>query len=680
MLLSSGTLLQGGKYKIERVLGQGGFGITYLASLEIESDQLLGKIKTTVPVTVKEFFMKEYCLRDPATAHVSVGSQGALESVGMFRRKFVKEAQMLASLKHPHIVKIYDVFEENGTAYYVMEYIDGGSLRERVEKEGAMPESEALTCVHQIADALRYLHDHQMTHLDVKPGNIMLRSTGEAVLIDFGLSKRYDDEGRATSTTPVGISHGYAPMEQYKQGGVNTFSPVTDIYSLGATLYKLVTGLTPPEAMVVNDEGLPAMPAGVSPLVRNAVVSAMRPRQKDRPQSIESFVMLLDESTAVNPKSRPLPSTPPEPEKPSEPEPKKNRSLLPVLIAAGVIIGVLIGFFVMRGLRYDGRDGNIVAQTEIADSDSIDHSVVEPAEDNAAVRKAEEERLAKEKREREAAEKAEAERKAKEQREAAEKTEAERKTKEQREAAEKAEAERKAREAAEAKRREEEQKRNSVNIEMVYVAGGTFMMGATSEQGSDAAYDEKPAHNVTVSSFYIGKYEVTQKQWVEIMGSNPSYFKGDNLPVEQVSWNDIQDFIKKLNAKTGKNYRLPTEAEWEFAARGGNNSRGYKYSGSNTLSNVAWYTDNSGSKTHPVGTKSPNELGIYDMSGNVNEWCSDWYGSYSSNSRRSSGSYRVMRGGSWGIHAWSCRVSYRGYGSPGDRYGSDGFRLAMDAR
>lgn len=193
---------------------------------------------------------------------------------------------------------------------------------------------------------------------------------------------------------------------------------------------------------------------------------------------------------------------------------------------------------------------------------------------------------------------------------------------------------------------------NKLINNMVYVSGGTFTMGGTSEQGSDAESDEKPTHNVTLSSYYICKYEVTQALWRAVMGSNPSYFKGDNLPVECVSWNDCQTFINRLNSYTGRNFRLPTEAEWEFAARGGNYSRHYKYSGSNYIGDVAWYDNNSGNRTHPVGTKQPNELGLYDMSGNVYEWCSDWYGSYSSYSQSdptgpNSGSGRVERGGSW---------------------------------
>lgn len=222
------------------------------------------------------------------------------------------------------------------------------------------------------------------------------------------------------------------------------------------------------------------------------------------------------------------------------------------------------------------------------------------------------------------------------------------------------------------------------NVEMVFVEGGCFDMGCTSEQ-SNCDDDEKPVHEVCVDDFYMSKTEVTQKQWREIMGDNPSRFDGcDNCPVESVSWNDVQEFIKKLNTKTGGNFRLPTEAEWEFAARGGNNSRGYKYAGSDNIGNVAWYKSNSGSKTLLVGTKQPNELGLYDMSGNVWEWCSDWYDSdYYGDSRRenpqgpSSGSRRVLRGGSWlSLDGGYCRVAGRDGSVPGITFNYYGFRIA----
>lgn len=220
--------------------------------------------------------------------------------------------------------------------------------------------------------------------------------------------------------------------------------------------------------------------------------------------------------------------------------------------------------------------------------------------------------------------------------------------------------------------------------DMVFVEGGTFTMGATPEQGNDANGDEKPAHQVTLSSFYICKHEVTQTEWQAVMGSNPSKFKGANRPVEQVSWNDCQTFISRLNSITGKNFRLPTEAEWEYAARGGNKSQGNKFSGSNTLDEVGWYSENSGNETHNVMTKSPNELGVYDMSGNVYEWCQDRFGEnyYSSSPQSnpkgpSSGSNRVLRGGGWCNGAWGCRVSHRFNGTPDGRGSNLGLRLAQ---
>lgn len=211
---------------------------------------------------------------------------------------------------------------------------------------------------------------------------------------------------------------------------------------------------------------------------------------------------------------------------------------------------------------------------------------------------------------------------------------------------------------------------NGVTFEMVKVEGGTFSMGSYSGES-----DEQPVHSETVGTFYIGKTEVTQKLWAAVMGANPSKFRGENLPVEMVSWFDCQEFVDRLSRITGRIFRLPTEAEWEYAARGGNKSRNYTYSGSNDLYRVAWYTENSGSMTHPVGQKLDNELGIYDMSGNVWEWCSDNYSSSYSSPRNSS--YRVLRGGGWGSTAASCRVADRIYYSPGDRSGYRGLRLAL---
>jgi formylglycine-generating enzyme required for sulfatase activity len=221
----------------------------------------------------------------------------------------------------------------------------------------------------------------------------------------------------------------------------------------------------------------------------------------------------------------------------------------------------------------------------------------------------------------------------------------------------------------------------SPEIEMIFVEGGTFMMGSPEGVG---IIDERPQHQVTLSSFNIGKYEVTQSQWEVVMGSNPSTLKtGDNYPVESVSWYDVEEFIVKLNALTGKNYRLPTEAEWEYAARGGNKSNNYIYSGSDNSDDVAWHWNNSDGTYHQVGTKLPNELGIYDMSGNVYEWCYDWAGSYTTEAQTDPTGYpavrpwRIFRGGTWHYAPASCRVAYRGFTSPDERQDGLGFRLAL---
>ena len=224
---------------------------------------------------------------------------------------------------------------------------------------------------------------------------------------------------------------------------------------------------------------------------------------------------------------------------------------------------------------------------------------------------------------------------------------------------------------------------NGVRFKMIAVAGDTFTMGATSEQ-QNYDNDEKQTHTVTLSDYYIGETEVTQELWVAVMGSNPSWFTGNmQRPVEYVSWDDCQTFIQKLNELTGANFRLPTEAEWEFAARGGRNSRGYQYSGSSNLDDVAWYgEDYETGTTHPVKTKSPNELGIYDMSGNVYEWCQDWYGPYSSSSQTnptgpSTGSNRVARGCSWNGYARGCRSAIRDDCAPDNGYSCLGLRLSL---
>lgn len=283
MQLKSGTLLQNGKYKIERVLGQGGFGITYLATQELLDRK----------VCIKEFFFKDSCSRK-RSGEVELGTIGNRDLVERFLNKFIKEARTISQLDHPNIIRILDIFKENNTAYYVMEYIEGSSLDDIVNRRGVLPEKEAVDYIKQVASALDYIHQRSINHLDVKPANIMVRTDNKAILIDFGVSKQYDEQGGQTSTTPVGISYGYAPLEQYRPGGVSEFSPQADIYSLGATLYRLLTGKVPPQAMEILNDGLVGLPTTLSSNVTTAIQKAMQPKKDERPQNMKEFLKILN--------------------------------------------------------------------------------------------------------------------------------------------------------------------------------------------------------------------------------------------------------------------------------------------------------------------------------------------------------------------------------------------------
>ena len=552
--LPKGTLLSNGKYRIEAYLASGGFGNTYVAT-DLAFDER---------VAVKELFVKGICGRNASTGEVCVSLSENRISFDAHREKFRKEARRIRKLNSQHVVKVRDLFDDNDTSYYVMDFIDGESLSARLHREQRpLTEAEVCSLLPQVLDGLQTLHAERIWHLDLKPANIMVDREGTVVLIDLGASKQLQTaDGVSVSTSSaMAYTQGYAPPEQMDQH-FERFGPWTDLYALGATLFHLLTLQRPPSASDILDDAdaALAMP-GVSSRMQQLVRWLMTPGRNGRPQSVEEVRGGWDEQTETT---------------------------------EGVAQ-------VLSSVRNNQPIASQNEETFIASSLPAVKRLID---------------------------------------------------------------------------------------DMVFVAGGTFLMGATIEQLGDAAKDETPTHQVTLDSFYICKYQVTQSLWEEVMGHNPSYFKGENLPVENVSWNECQDFILRLNAMSGKNFRLPTEAEWEFAARGGNNSRGYKYAGSNNLNEVAWYGDNSGKQTHPVGTKSPNELGLYDMSGNVWEWCQDWYGKYNIKVEknpqgpmisffRTFFSSRVLRGGSWDSLAWSCRLSFRNLGSPGHRGSYYGLRLVL---
>ena len=282
MTLQQDYTLQDGNYRILKVLGQGGFGITYLA-IQVRLDR---------KVAIKEFFMKDFCERNETTRQVTLGTAGSREIVNSCRKKFLKEAKHIAKLDHPNIIRIIDVFDENSTSYYVMEYIEGGSLENKLGTTG-LSMSDATRYILQVAETLKYIHKKNIAHLDIKPSNIMLNGNDEIVLIDFGVSKQYDfSTGEQTSVSPVGCSSGYAPLEQYDPNGVKDFSPQTDIYSLGATYFKLLTGITPLKASEITkgflQENLKAK--GVPTAVISIICKSMEKLKENRFSDVSSFI------------------------------------------------------------------------------------------------------------------------------------------------------------------------------------------------------------------------------------------------------------------------------------------------------------------------------------------------------------------------------------------------------
>lgn len=438
--LAEGSELQTGKYVIKRVLGQGGFGITYLA----EHTML------DIQVAIKEFFPKSFCYREEDKKNITLGTSGNRELVDRFKAKFIKEARNITKFKHHGIVRIQDVFEENSTAYYVMDFIEGHSLSTIFEECDRIEISKATEWIKKIGDALSYIHSKNINHLDIKPANIMLDDRDNPILIDFGLAKQYDTAGEETSTTPVGISHGYAPPEQYRKGGVNSFSPQTDIYSLGATFYKLVTGITPPEAMELLDSEL-TFPSFIDSKTIKAITTAMSVSKQSRPSSVEAFLKLLDndDSTQIA-----LINNEIETINPLMPQMKEDIDI------SSVDIGTIISI-------------------------------------------------------------------------------------------------------------------KGVEFKMIYVKGGSVHM--EERKGFLSDFFDHPSQDVELSDYEIGQTTVTQDLWNAVMGkeSNPSSYPGDDHPVDSINYYEAVRFIEKLSELTGLSFSLPTEAQWEYAAKGGLNPGGF---------------------------------------------------------------------------------------------------------
>ena len=534
--LQPGTILCGGKYTVEKKIGEGGFGITYKA--------LQGGLNRTV--CIKEYFPAGKCAR--ATHARTVYVQGASENIfEKYRQAFVKEAKMLATLHHPNIVEVIDVFDENNTSYMVMAFIEGKSLQSIVDSRGRLPYPEVVNYIAQVTNAVGYIHDRHILHRDIKPDNIMITADYKAILIDFGSAREFEQDKTQVHTSM--LTHGYAPTEQYTANSRK--GSYTDIYAIGATMYFVLTGHVPLEAAARLTEPM-AAPKDLAPDIpdeaNRTILKAMQLKAENRHQTVQEFMddlrnikpsVLVDETIGGT---------------------TSYKKLWQVLAVAGCIIIILVGYLIFRPKK--------VIEVE---KGKIEYKTYDFTGMNA--------------------------------------------------------------------------------YPMIKVEGGTFVMGT-----NDSDEDDCTPHNVTISDYYIGQFEVSQGLWTKIMGSNPSAYQPvegrDSLPVENVSFDDVQLFISRLNAKTGKNFSLPTEAQWEYAARGGVKSKNMPYAGSK-YPNAIWYD-----KEKPFKIQfdsSVNELGIYQMSGNVAEWCIDYYNAdfyeSSQNSKNpvntKSDKYHVIRGGSF---------------------------------
>ncbi|MGD2183222.1 SUMF1/EgtB/PvdO family nonheme iron enzyme [Lusitaniella coriacea] len=687
--------LQNGKYIIKEVLGKGGFGVTYKALLNPLNEQVV--IKTTYEYRKNSSTYDQYV------------------------RQFEREGQKMAQLSgefHPHIVRVRDWFVEDEKPYLVMDFVPGKDLFKVVRSKGRLPEAEAIGCIQQIGDALVTSHHMGLVHRDIHPGNIILRRKNHAVLIDFGLAKEIVPS--TISSTGIGGNRGFAPYEQLVRG---SREPNVDVYGLAATLYYVVTGQCPLDSYTrkIDDSPLIApqeIVPHLSKRLNEAIVQGIALEAKDRPQSMQDWLRLLEAPREiVTPVETPSPPSPPpapartEPKEknpiPSEtpkvvsppnpaPAPKKagsRKKTTPKPVSLKPVGTVqrnapsrnpMENVTRARFLRMLGTRGAVVVITVVGGSlariiFSIQESEQDPTQESKIdVRKPQIDfnNLPKLPNSASAFE--------------FEAITVNNKGKIVNRQSHQAQS-------------FTEDLGNEVKLEMVAILSGTFWMGSPeTEEGRDD--DESPQHEVKIAPFFIGKYEITQEQWKAVaalpkierdLEPDPSKFKGVKRPVEQVSWYDAEEFCKRLSKQTGREYRLPSEAEWEYACRAGTTTP--FHFGETITIDLANYDGNYiyanapkgkyRQQTTEVGSFSPNTFGLYDMHGNVREWCADhWHDNYNGAPDNKTiwlsgnkSNTRLLRGGSWNDNPWYCRSANRGRYAPGYRYDVIGFRVACVA-
>ncbi len=648
-----GHELQNGKYTIERDIAEGGFGITYLATDEYN--------QRVVIKTLNEKVQKR-------------------ADFAKLQQDFLNEAVKLAKCNHPHVVKVREVFQEGKLWCMVMEYIAGENLADRVVNGSVLLEEEAVGYIRQIGAALTVVHNNGLLHRDVKPANIIVRAgKPEAVLIDFGIAREFTPS-ETRLHTPY-LSGCFAPIEQYQT--VAKRGAYTDVYALAATLYFLVTKHLPHPALnrvsgVVLDSPRSINPS-ISSRVNDAILKGMELEPENRPQTMQSWLELLKEPVVIPqpPTPKPVipqppvsqPSTPkpgntiPSPainqnQQVNNPQPPLKKQQTPIKpsrrkfmqtvgwMGAGLGVTVVVGKLITDASRQIVTPPSPVTKISTKSNlllQSLDFETVTVDGKGAITnrRKLNAKHFA-------------------------------------------------------------EDLGNGVTLEMVQIPGGTFTMGSPAGE-AERSGDEEPQRQVRVPGFFMGRYEVTQAQYQAIMGKNPSSFKGEKRPVEQVSWNDAVEFCNKLSQKTGRTYRLPSEAEWEYACRAGTTTPFYfgetittdiaNYRGTDWKIGETLYPGNYGQgpkgiyrkKTIDVGKFPPNAFGLYDMHGNVWEWCQDtWHYNYNGAPKDGSAwvsgndnDYRLLRGGSWNNDPRGCRSADRFNRFPGGRLFNFGFRVVV---
>ncbi len=656
-----GTVLR--EFTIQAVLGHGGFGIVYRA----------GHDELDLTVAIKEYLPVELAVREGTTVQPRSGTERKDFEEGL--RRFRDEAQALIDFdSHPSIVSCREFFRAHGTAYLVMGYEEGQSLAEVLasrEAEGRpFAAADLLEVMRPVLEGLERVHAAGVLHRDIKPSNILIRRRdGRPVLIDFGAAKQATAR---FSKSQAPYTEGYAALEQVADAG--KLGPWTDMYGVGAVMWRMVAGGNPPwepphpvrveqrshAALGGTEDPMPSareLGEGRFPSQMLEVIDrCLRLREGERMQGSRELLEALREVSESLPAGS-LEAARPSAEQTGVKRQEPGSHVAPVgaeprtgwrrggwIALANVVVGLGLVTATWWGSQ-DGfvqpwvRDWDALDDINAPDFDLTAQAYIERYKQvpGASVWVAQAEGLLSKLRDLDAARAMQ-------------------------------------REAGEAWV-------DSLGMEFVWIPAGNFLMGSPEDE--EGRFPNERQHEVRISEgFWIGKYEVTQGEWEAVMGTNPSHFSdcGPRCPVEEVSWVDTQEFIRRVNSRQsgrGYFYRLPTEAEWEYGARAGTPGAHY-----GELDMIAWYSANSGRRTHPVGQKRPNAWGLHDMLGNVWEWTGDWYGAYPSGAvtdpgGSESGSLRVDRGGGWGGYAGSVRSASRRHRSPGFRGGFIGFRLVM---